>query len=392
MATQYNLPLTIGDTGYGSTAAQGSYVAAGSAQPANRALYNTQAPYSFQNSGVTTQSNLSTPYLPPAQYGPYQPSNSPSQTQNKPTGGGGGNGGGGGGGGGTPNTYYDPSTGRTFNSQGDFMNEVNNAFGDASNILDTQEQRVRSGEQDLYKQATSPYDSTLPLLQQARDENLTRNTQQTNEEKIRETNAFDAARNLFNELRQGNQQRFGGSSSAGEFAYNLLGRELQRGLGQIQQTAGQNFNKLKDQANQIITGFQSQLQQLNTQKEAALAGARDVFRQKLSEIDNARFGLAQNKSQAKLQALYQLRSEAQNIQNSFIQLQQQMAANAQQAYLQTVSNVQTWKGQTGGQVQVDPFAAATYSRFGGGQGSQNLGGFQGSTGGRRYDYNTGQWV
>lgn len=309
----------------------------------------------------------------------------------------GGNGGGNGGGGGgnpspQPQPYYDNSTGRTFNSQGDFINEVNGAFGDASNILDQQEQRVRSGEQDLYKQATAPYDSTLPLLQQARDENLTRNTQQTNEERTNETNAFDSARRLFQELRQGNLQRFGGSSSAGEFSYDLLGRELQRGLGQIQQTAGQNLNKLKDQANQIITGFQSQLQQLNTQKEAALAGARDVFRQKLSEIDNARFGLAQNKAQAKLQALYQLRSEAQNIQNSFIQLQQQMAANAQQAYLNTVQTVQAYRGQTGGQVQVDPFAAATYSRFGGGQGSQNLGGLQGSTGGRRYDYNTGQWV
>lgn len=294
----------------------------------------------------------------------------PTTTQKTTTPSSGGNNSGNSGGGSSapaaPSFYFDPSTGQKFGSYGDFLSEINNAFGGASDILNQQESSIRAGEQDLYKQATAPYESQIPLLEQAKTENLTRNTSQANSEKQTAFNAIDAARNLANELRQGAQQRFGGSSSAGEFAYNLLGREQQRQFGNIQNTLGQNLSKLSEQANSIVSGFQSELQKLNVQKEGAIAAARDEFRRRLDQINSARFELEQNKAQAKLQELYNLRARAQQIEDQYRQFTMNLQTQAQQAFMNTQQALQQYQAQTGQQVQTNAYANPAYPQFGGG--------------------------
>lgn len=259
-----------------------------------------------------------------------------------------------------------PAAGPAFDqeaAQRALMDQVNNVYGDAYNTLGQQEQQVRAGEQDLYTQFTSPYDAQRPLIDQAYSEGQTLNKQQQDTSGQQEQNALAAARRLYGELSQGVQQRFGGSNSAGEFANAFFGREFQRNMGQVQQTAGQNMQKLMDQAKTIQDQHAAQLQQLETQKQGALAQARNVFNEKLSAINNARLGLDQNKAQLKLQALQELRANVQNVLAGAQQLEQQARAQVTQAQTQLQAQVQVFRAQAGSPVDLQAIAQPYYSQL-----------------------------
>jgi hypothetical protein len=207
-----------------------------------------------------------------------------------------------------------------------------------------------------------------------------------------EANALSAARNLYQELNQAGIQRFGGSSSAGEFANQLLGREFQRNVGKAVDTAGQNIQKLVEKGIQVKQNYDTQLQSLEQQKAGALSQARDVFRQRLDSINNSRLQLSENKAQLKLQALQQLRSEAMQIAQQHEQFRQQLIMQSQQADLNLKSAIASYRAQNGQSVDLNQFSNAAYSQFNGGT-QNSTGTFQGGlqTPAKKYNIMTGQW-
>lgn len=264
-----------------------------------------------------------------------------------------------------PSTYYDQGTGITFPSYEAFSNEVNRLYGEAEGLLGQTEQQTKAREQDYYTTASSRFDAQFPILQNAKQEGLTLNQQQIDSENRGREDALSRARNLANELMQGTRQRFGGASSAGEFAGAIIGRELQRNQAQAIDTAGSNIRKLLDKGSQIVNNYNTQLQSIEKEKAGAIAQARLQFQQRLDDINNSRIALASNKAQLKL-------SEFQNLRNQVLQIQQQSEANRQnimsaiaQTQAQLASNVQQYRAQAGQAVNTQAIPQAYMSAYGG---------------------------
>lgn len=255
-----------------------------------------------------------------------------STTNSNSGSGGGGNSGGGGGGGyqqpqyqPEPQTYFDPGTGMSFGSYGDYLGEIDNSYNEQMGILSGSESKIRQGQTDYEKSLEEQYKSQLPLLAQSRDVGLGGLSEQEKASRFQEQNALAEARRLYNELNTANRQRFGGATSAGMAASEILGREQQRQFGDVRNTAGQNIQKILEQRKLVEGEYQNKLQSLESQKNAALSQARQQFQDRLLQIDNSKMQLAGNKAQMKLQALMQLRAEANAIQQQATQFQQQLA-------------------------------------------------------------------
>jgi hypothetical protein len=325
----------------------------------NQAGSNNQQPYNaygaiqtgLQNGGLTYNSGPKPQAVGNAGSGPV------------PSGGGGGQPS-------APSPYYDSGTGQSFGSYGDFTGAIDSAYNEANGILGQQEQSIRAGEQDLYTQATSPFDAQRPMLDQALQEGQTSVESAKMGVKKDEQNALSAARNLYQELNQAGIQRFGGSSSAGEFANQLLGREFQKNVGKAFETSGNNMQKLVEKGIQIKQNYDTQLQSLETQKQGALAQAKDVFRQRLDQINNTRLGLSENKAQLKLQALQQLRSEAMAISQQHEQFRQQLYLQSQAADQNLKASISQYRSTAMTPTSLDAQGNPVMSQFGTNQQAQ----------------------
>ena len=147
------------------------------------------------------------------------------------------------------------------------------------------------------------------------------NTQETTGKRATE-DAMAKARRVFMEQQIGNQQRFGGSSSAGGAMSELLARNLQSEQGQIGRQATdytQQIGQLRQQAQQK---FDDSVLQLEQQKQKALNDIQREFDQKMMEIGSNRTQLTSAKAQMKLQALMDLRNQTFAVQQQEAQFKQ----------------------------------------------------------------------
>lgn len=247
--------------------------------------------------------------------------------------------------------------------------QIDSEYGAVFSNLEDRRKNLQAGEQDYYNSATLGYDAQKPILQQGLDQGNALIGQQRNQNSVQEANALAAARRVYNELRQGVQQRFGASNSAGEFGNEFYGREFARNLGNVYNTSGQNSQKLNDQAQTLLANYNSQLQKLEGEKQAALSAAKDAFRQRLDQIDAMKGQALENKASMKLQELQNLRAQA-------AQIEAQNTAFQQQLILQHQANLQSLQQGVGNFAQFanTPISSSTYSSpsysgFGGGQAS-----------------------
>ena len=167
----------------------------------------------------------------------------------------------------------------------------------------------------------------------------------------RKEDALGAGRRLFNELKMGGQQRFGGASSAGEAYSELTGREFQRGQATTQQAFQNAMTKVMDLGANLRERFDSAMFNLETQKNNALNQVRQTFQERLSQIDALRAEAGTNKSTMRLDLLSELRNQVYQINLASVQTQSQLDAqrqNAEQeltAVVNAVKSSQTGAGQ-----------------------------------------------
>lgn len=282
--------------------------------------------------------------------------------------------------------YSAPSGGSSNNSNGEDTSKgtydkenalIDAQYNDNKSTLDKMYSDMYLGEQDFYDTYTKPYDAQTPLILQARDQGLQSISNQQNIAGQQEQSALAAARQLYNELTQRNQQAFGGGalSSVGQAAGEILGRGAMQTFGNIRQGAQNTIQGLITEARNVSERADAQLQQLNMQKEAALSEARLAFRDKLGEIDRMRDQLKQNRTNMKLEALREFRSNIQNIANQATAFQQSLQAMKYQADLNlrnALSSTQQYAdaGVASGQNMLGQQGAGneiSYNRFGAGQ-------------------------
>lgn len=244
--------------------------------------------------------------------------------------------------------------------------QINDYFGGTASYLDQLQQGI-SGERDQALGAVaSQFDAQRPFLQQARQELIEGNLAQQDAERVGRQNALAEARALYNELGQANRQRFGGTSSVGEFAGAIQGREFQRGQNKIVTTSEANLRSLQDRAQSIEQNYQNQLLQLEQQKNSALQQARSQYDDRVRQIDAYRFENEQAKAAAKIEALQDLRSRAQEIENGKRQFQSQIQAQTLAAAQNIYAAVQAYRAEQGQPVDLQNLPGASFSLFGGG--------------------------
>jgi len=244
--------------------------------------------------------------------------------------------------------------------------QINSIFDEINGLLNGQENQLQSGKQDFLNQYTAPFDPLYGSLDTSYQTGKQLNDTQRGQVLGREQNALSDARNLYSELSQANQQRFGGSSSAGQFSDQILGRQFMKNQGQINQTTSNDLQSVQQRASDLYNNYTSQKADLDSQKAQALNQAQSIFQQKLDSINNARIGNAQNKASAKLSALQELRQNSMNINNMFLQSELSLKAQAQQASQNLSNAIALYKTQAGQPVDLSQMQSLYMPQFGGG--------------------------
>lgn len=284
------------------------------------------------------------PYAPTQQYtapiGPTKPNSNPTPTPSPVT---------------NPYANIQPP-------QGPSNGEIDSLFSGAMNTYNQAESNLRGQLPSLISDAEAQARASQGLLvnqrtsaneQLGNQELQTRQTQQAQTGQQRQT---------LQELTQANQQRFGGSTSAGQAASELQGREFQRNTFQIGQQAQQALTQIQQQRQTVEREYQQGIQQLEVNKQQAVNQIQRTFQDKLLEI-NARRGETESaKAQARMSALQELRNAAYQIDVSKAQFQAQLQLQAQQnaSYLDNAAQ-QYLSATNQGQAGVDQFASSTPS-------------------------------
>ena len=139
----------------------------------------------------------------------------------------------------------------------------------------------------------------------------------------------NAARRLFNELRIGGRQRFGGATSAGDAFSELSSREFQRNRAQIAQNLTNSLQQIQAQKVNLNETFGVALANLEVQKNIALNDAQRGFDDRLFEIDRLRAETESDKANMKLAALQDLRNQI--FQINLVEAQLRTSATTQKA-------------------------------------------------------------
>lgn len=218
--------------------------------------------------------------------------------------------------------------------QGPSDADINALYEPSQNYLNQYEGYLRGQLPSVLEAAQGQYNTAKSILEGNKSNSYATLESQKGAAQGRREDADAASRRLYNELQTANQQRFGGSTSAGEAAQALQGRELQRNMGQNQRQM-EDFNRQYNASKlEIDNVYQSGLLQLEQQKQAAVNQANSEFQAKLLEISKTRAGLEQEKAAKRLDALQTYRNQIFQIQMQNAQFQQALEGQRQQATLQ----------------------------------------------------------
>jgi len=208
--------------------------------------------------------------------------------------------------------------------------EIESQYGARMDYLNKAEQAIRAGQPDILAGIAADMKAAQAKASTAKGKELGVLKGSATEATRRKEDALASARRLYNELRMGGRQRFGGASSAGEAMNTLLGIEQQRQMGQTRRGWGQTMQEISRRKADIENQYQDQLLQLEANDKNAKNQANQEFRARLDEINNNRLLASDAKIQARLGVLQDLRDKNFQIQAQNQQFRQQLEANRQQ--------------------------------------------------------------
>lgn len=225
--------------------------------------------------------------------------------------------------GGNPST---PDAGSVVPPMDNILAEIDNVFNPTMDYLNNVEGKVNANYPTVQNDINAQYDTSKQSLtgdfnRGTKDINATADEAGSTKE-----DAVTAAVRLFNELKMGGQQRFGGASSAGQAFSELSNTELMRNMGGIQKTFATTMQKINASKDALGERFTAALTKLETDKLGALRDAKREFDDKLMEIARLKTDAMTNKAQMRLQALQELRNNVFQINVQNLNFKQQLAS------------------------------------------------------------------
>lgn len=229
------------------------------------------------------------------------------------------------------NPHINPATGawddNYFSGQQQDINKlIDEAYGSSQNYLNDAENNLRSDYPTVLKDITGQYNLGVNQAGSARTNALGAISTQQELATQKNQDVMSDARRLYDELRRGYQQRFGGASSAGQAATELGNLEQQRQQGKIGRDYTNTVNQIEGQRVQVQQKYDESLQQLEQTKNVAVNEANRDFQNKLLQISQSRAENEQAKAQARLSALQDLRNKVFQINLQNMQFQQTLQA------------------------------------------------------------------
>jgi len=222
-------------------------------------------------------------------------------------------------------------------SQDDIMNQINGLYGESENYLNQAESALRADHPSALAEAEAIFKTNSSMLGTDRDvafQGL--NSQSTKATKAKES-ALESARRMYADQQMGATQRFGGSSSAGQAASELMAREQARQFGQTGRQHAEVQQQIDVQRQNVEKEFNTGLMQLEQQKQSGISSANRDFQNKLLQIAQNRAEIGQAKAEARLTALQELRNKVFAIEQQNTQFTQQLTMMREQANLQLQS-------------------------------------------------------
>lgn len=231
--------------------------------------------------------------------------------------------------------------------QGPSEAEINAVYEPTMNYLNQAESQIRGDYPTVLEAAQKAYESAISELTASKTKNLGTIAENQASAGSRKENALAEARRLYDELRRGYQQRFGGSTSAGQAASELSAVEQQRQMGAVNRDYSTTVRQIEQSKLQLDQDYQAGQAKIEEQKTLALQQAQQNFTQALLQIQSQRAQTESQKAAAKLQALTDLRNQAFQIQQDALNYQKNldMFYRQQQADLQTYAAKLQLSGQ-----------------------------------------------
>ena len=137
--------------------------------------------------------------------------------------------------------------------------------------------------------------------------------------------ALANARQLYNELSQRYGAMFGGRSSAGPFAQELLGRETTKRFGEIGTASEQDRQGIADETARLGRWVDTQKNEWGRKKDEALRQLQVAFTQQLGQINAQRGQLESQKARERSTALQNVRDRQAAVDQADRDFQQKLA-------------------------------------------------------------------
>lgn len=225
----------------------------------------------------------------------------------------------------------------------DINSQIDATYAPTMDYLNQNVNYVGQAKTAAEQQAAADLAANQGILGTNKEQTLGQLSTQARGVQTQKEDALAQARRLFSELQRGNIQRFGGATSAGQAASEIQGAEAQRQFGQTGRQANEAFQKIEQAKAEVETQYKTGLLQLQQSHQAGLAKIQNDFTNAIMQINNQRAATEQQKGQAKLAALQNLRQEALQLQSQATQFQQQLDLMREQANL----NIQQYAKTTG---------------------------------------------
>ena len=236
--------------------------------------------------------------------------------------------------------------------------EIDSIFNPLLSSVDQFQSNLESQKPGLIAEAEAQAKQSQDVLAGNRDQSNTLLGQQsTDTENLRRSNEAQQ-RQTFQELGQANAARFGGSSSAGQAASELQGREFQRSTASNNREAQVAIRKINNQKMEVERTFQNKTAELINNLVQAKNGIQRTFQDKMAEINSERGRLNSEKAQAKISAIAEFRNSIFKVNLQKAQFEQDMALQRQQdlqylnqasdSYLNSFNSGQDATNQYGG--------------------------------------------
>lgn len=232
-----------------------------------------------------------------------------------------------------PSGYVSPE-GQSFGSQEEYNRLIEDAYNPQIAALNEQAANLNLGQASALEQAQKAFDTQRGMAQGQ----LQTAQNQLGEVATKGQSAYESAlaqaRQVYDQLQRGYNQRFGGSSSAGAAATEIGNVERLK-------QQGSSYKQLQDVNRQVEMGrmdvqkqYDQNILQLEQNKQQAISAVQQDFRDKLAQINASKGMVESAKAQAKLQALQALRAQVLQVQQQETTFRQQLEMQKQQAAIQ----------------------------------------------------------